>query len=465
MSNAAGGVPCNFTLLCIQRELPVADPADRIHENMLGLTFFPPLPTIEKDRENERAPLRCRPFLSNVVFWKEGGTMTDFLVKHFVKDYEKTDNADVRTSYGILSSIVGICCNILLFAAKLLIGIGMNSLAIMADAFNNLSDAASSVISFIGVKMANKPADKEHPFGHGRIEYIAALIVSFLVIEVGFTFLKSSLEKIRNPEEITFELVPFQILVLSVGVKLWMAFFNRKLGNRIQSKVMLATSADSMGDVITTSATILSTLICHFLSINIDAIAGLVVAGLVMWSGISIAKDTLEPLIGQSTVPDLYRKIMESVSSYDGIVGTHDLIVHNYGPGRSMASIHAEVPRDVDIEVSYDIIDRIEREVGKKLGILLVIHMDPVEIHDAAVLATKEKVRNVISILDPELSFHDFRMINGSERKKLIFDLEIPYSYRKKDCDRVISQIGALMKEMDEQYDCVINIDKSYVAE
>ena len=452
-------------LLCIQRELPVADPADRIHENMLGLTFFPPLPTIEKDRENERAPLRCRPFLSNVVFWKEGGTMTDFLVKHFVKDYEKTDNADVRTSYGILSSIVGICCNILLFAAKLLIGIGMNSLAIMADAFNNLSDAASSVISFIGVKMANKPADKEHPFGHGRIEYIAALIVSFLVIEVGFTFLKSSLEKIRNPEEITFELVPFLILVLSVGVKLWMAFFNRKLGNRIQSKVMLATSADSMGDVITTSATILSTLICHFLSINIDAIAGLVVAGLVMWSGISIAKDTLEPLIGQSTDPDLYRKIMESFSSYDGIVGTHDLIVHNYGPGRRMASIHAEVPRDVDIEVSHDIIDRIEREVGKKLGILLVIHMDPVEIHDAAVLATKEKVRNVISILDPELSFHDFRMINGSERKKLIFDLEIPYSYQKKDCDRVISQIGALMKEMDEQYDCVINIDKSYVAE
>ena len=374
--------------------------------------------------------------------------MTDFLVRRFVKDYEKTDNADVRTNYGILSSIVGICCNILLFTAKLLIGVGMHSLAIMADAFNNLSDAASSVISFVGVKMAIKPA----------------LIVSFLVIEVGFTFLKSSLEKIRNPEEITFQLVPFLILVLSVGVKLWMAFFNRRLGNRIQSKVMLATSADSMGDVITTSATILSTLICHFLSVNIDAIAGLVVAVLVMWSGVSIAKDTLEPLIGQGADPDLYDRIMKEVASYDGIVGTHDLIVHNYGPGRSMASIHAEVPRDVDIEVSHDIIDRIEHEVGAKLGILLVIHMDPVEIHDAAVLATKEKVRNVIAILDPELSFHDFRMINRPERKKLIFDLEIPYSYKKKDCDRVIGQIGALMKEMDEKYECVINIDKSYVA-
>ena len=221
---------------------------------------------------------------------------------------------------------------------------------------------------------------------------------------------------------------------------------------------MLATSADSMGDVITTSATIASTLICHFLSVNIDAIAGLVVAVLVMWSGISIAKDTLEPLIGQGADPDLYARIMK------GIVGTHDLIVHNYGPGRSMASIHAEVPRDVDIEVSHDIIDRIEHEVGEKLGILLVIHMDPVEIHDATVLATKEKVRNVISILDPELSFHDFRMINGAEKKKLIFDLEIPYSYKKKDCDRVIGQIGALMKEMDEKYECVVNIDKKYVA-
>ena len=181
-------------------------------------------------------------------------------------------------------------------------------------------------------------------------------------------------------------------------------------------------------------------------------------------SGISIAKDTLEPLIGQGADPDLYARIMKEVASYEGIVGTHDLIVHNYGPGRSMASIHAEVPRDVDIEVSHDIIDRIEHEVGEKLGILLVIHMDPVEIHDATVLATKEKVRNVISILDPELSFHDFRMISGAEKKKLIFDLEIPYSYKKKDCDRVIGQIGALMKEMDEKYECVVNIDKKYVA-
>ena len=385
--------------------------------------------------------------------------MTDFLVRCFVKEYENTDNADVRTSYGILSSMVGICCNVLLFAAKLLIGVGMHSLAIMADAFNNLSDAASSVISFVGVKMANKPADKEHPFGHGRIEYIAALIVSFLVIEVGFTFLKSSLEKIRNPEEITFQMVPFLILVLSVGVKLWMALFNRKLGNRIQSKVMLATSADSMGDVITTSATIASTLICHFLSVNIDAIAGLVVAVLVMWSGISIAKDTLEPLIGQGADPDLYARIMKEVASYEGIVGTHDLIVHNYGPGRSMASIHAEVPRDVDIEVSHDIIDRIEHEVGEKLGILLVIHMDPIDINNAYVNALREQTDGVLRQIDGQLTMHDFRIVDGKHQINLIFDVVVPFSYDEDAKRDLLMKIYDGLKAIDSRYNPVVTLD------
>ncbi|MDD7739755.1 MAG: cation diffusion facilitator family transporter [Fusicatenibacter sp.] len=390
--------------------------------------------------------------------------MTDLLVRFFVKDYENVENTDVRTRYGILSSIVGIVCNVFLFSAKLLIGLVMNSLAIMADAFNNLSDAASSIVSFIGVKMANKPADEEHPFGHGRIEYIAALIVSFLVIEVGFTFFKSSIGKIRNPEEISFELVPFLILVLSVGVKFWMSRFNRKLGNRVNSKVMLATSADSMGDVITTSATILSILICRFTSVNVDAAAGLLVSLIVMWAGIGIAKDTLEPLIGQGADPELCRKIKAQVESYEGICGTHDMIVHNYGPGRSMASIHAEVPRDVDIEVSHEIIDRIEREVGKQLGITLVIHMDPVEIHDEEILAIRTKLQHVIEALDPALNFHDFRVVRGQKRVNLIFDLVVPYSYKKQDSERVLSQIRALMQEIDPRYECVINVDKSFVA-
>lgn len=390
-------------------------------------------------------------------------TMTELLVKRFVKNYEDIKDVQVRTRYGVLSSCVGIFCNILLFGCKLGIGLLMHSLAIMADAFNNLSDAASSIISFIGVKMASKPADREHPFGHGRIEYIAALIVSFLVIEVGLSCLKSSFQKLFDPEPVVFEWIPFVILVLSVGVKLWMAFFNRKLGKRIDSKVMLATAADSAGDVIVTSATIVSILICYFTSVNVDAAMGLVVSLLVIWAGINIAKDTLEPLIGQRPDPELYRRIQEMVESYEGIIGSHDLIIHNYGPNRSMASIHAEVPRDTDIEVSHEIIDRAEREVAEKLNIFLVIHMDPVEIHDEKVLALKEKLGHVVHALDPELSFHDFRVVNGQEQITIIFDLVIPFSYGPGEQEKVVNQIRALMKEIDSRYQCEIAVDKNYL--
>ncbi|MCI6043515.1 cation diffusion facilitator family transporter [bacterium] len=390
--------------------------------------------------------------------------MTDFLVHKFVKNYEQTEDVQVRTSYGVLSSIVGIFCNVLLFAAKFLIGALMHSISVMADGFNNLSDAASSIISFVGVKMAEKPADEEHPFGHGRIEYIAALVVAFLVIEVGFSFLKSSIGKLKNPEEITFELVPFLILVLSIGVKLWLAYFNRKLGKKIDSKVMLATAADSMGDVITTSATILSILVCTFTGFNIDAIAGLVVSLIVMWAGVGIAKDTLEPLIGQAADPELAAKIKQEVESYEGIAGTHDLIVHNYGPNRSMASIHAEVPRDIDIEASHEIIDRIEREVSKKLGIFLVIHMDPVEVRDERVLAVKETLEKVVKDLDPETTFHDFRMVWGEKRINLIFDVLVPFSYDKEKQKNLEKQIARCMSEVDSRYQCVITVEKSFVA-
>lgn len=391
--------------------------------------------------------------------------MTEFLVHKFVKNCEEIDDDQVRTSYGVLASIVGIFCNVLLFAVKFTIGFLMKSLAVTADAFNNLSDAASSVISFIGVKMASKPADADHPFGHGRIEYIAALIVSFLVMEVGLSFLKNSIGKLMNPEEIVFELAPFLILVLSIGVKLWMGVFNRKLGKRIDSKVMLATAADSMGDVITTGATVLSILICTFTSINVDAVAGIVVSVIVMWAGFSIAKETLEPLIGQSVPKELYQQITEAVEAYDGILGTHDLIVHNYGPNHSMASIHAEVPNDVDIEVSHEIIDRIEREVSKKLKLFLVIHMDPVETRNQEVLEIKSKLERIVHALDANLSFHDFRVVNGERQVNLIFDLVIPREYSKEDADKVLHQVMALMQEQDSRYQCVITLDHSFIAE
>lgn len=390
--------------------------------------------------------------------------MTDFLVNKFIKDSTNIESTEVRTRYGMLTSVVGIFCNVLLFSVKLTIGLILSSLAVTADAFNNLSDAASSIISFIGVKMAGKPADAEHPFGHGRIEYIAALIVSFLVIEVGFTFFKSSISKILHPEEISFDLVPFVILILSILVKLWMAFFNNKLGKRIDSKVMLATAADSLGDVITTSATVLSIIICHFTSINVDAIAGLIVSAIVIWSGISIAKDTLEPLIGERVPAELYQKITDIVESYDGIVGTHDLIVHNYGPNRSMATIHAEVPNDINIEVSHEIIDKIERDVKKDLNILLVIHMDPVEMRDEEVLSLREKTSRIVHALDPKLNFHDFRVLKENEQRNLIFDLVIPDSYSEKDANRVMHQLVSLLHEMDENVECIITLDRSFEA-
>ena len=390
--------------------------------------------------------------------------MTDFLVNKFIKDSTNIESTEVRTRYGMLASVVGIFCNVLLFSVKLTIGLILSSLAVTADAFNNLSDAASSIISFIGVKMAGKPADAEHPFGHGRIEYIAALIVSFLVIEVGFTFFKSSISKILHPEEISFDLVPFVILILSILLKLWMAFFNNKLGKKIDYKVMLATAADSLGDVITTSATVLSIIICHFTSINVDAIAGLIVSAIVIWSGISIAKDTLEPLIGERVPTELYQKITDIVESYDGIVGTHDLIVHNYGPNRSMATIHAEVPNDINIEVSHEIIDKIERDVKKDLNILLVIHMDPVEMRDEEVLSLREKTSRIVHALDPELNFHDFRVLKENEQRNLIFDLVIPDSYSEKDANRVMHQLVSLLHEIDENVECIITLDRSFEA-
>ena len=390
--------------------------------------------------------------------------MTEFLVNKFIKDSANIESTEVRTRYGMLASVVGIFCNVLLFSVKLAIGLILSSLAVTADAFNNLSDAASSIISFVGVKMAGKPADAEHPFGHGRIEYIAALIVSFLVIEVGFTFFKSSISKIMHPEEITFDPVPFIILILSILVKLWMAFFNNKLGKRIDSNVMLATAADSLGDVITTSATVISIVICHFTSINVDAIAGLIVSGIVIWSGVSIAKDTLEPLIGQRVPSELYQKITDMVESYEGIVGAHDLIVHNYGPNRSMATIHAEVPNDVSIEASHEIIDRIERDAKKELNILLVIHMDPVEMRDEEVLELRDKTSHIVHALDPELHFHDFRVLKENEQKNLIFDLVVPDSYTEKDANRVMHQLIALLHEMEKNVDCIITLDRSFEA-
>lgn len=391
--------------------------------------------------------------------------MTEFLVRKFVKDYKKTEDTQVRTRYGLMASIVGICCNAILFIAKLLVGMLVNSISVMADAFNNLSDAASSVIGFIGVKMAGKPADEDHPFGHGRMEYIAAFIVAFLVIQVGFSFLKTSIGKIIQPEEMTFKAVSVVILLLSVCVKLWMAFFNNTLGKKIQSTVMKATAADSLGDVITTSATIVSILVYGIWGLNIDGIIGIAVSVIVMWAGVKIAKDTLTPLIGEPIDPKLYVEITEFVESYDGIIGSHDLIVHNYGPSRSMASIHAEVPNDVDIEVSHEIIDTIEREAVRKFGIFLVIHMDPVETKDSRVLEFGNMVNNVLQEIDSRISFHDFRMVEGKSQINLIFDLVMPREYDKKKKDWLKEEVTKKVTEIDKRCCLIITAESGFGVE
>lgn len=391
--------------------------------------------------------------------------MTDLLVKLFVKDYEQTENLQVRTRYGLLSGMVGICCNVLLFLAKLFTGMMINSISVMADAFNNLSDAASSIISFVGVKMSEKPADKEHPFGHGRIEYISAFIVAFLVIQVGFSLFKSSLGKLFHPEELSFSLISVGILGLTVAVKLWMCLFNRKLGKRIQSSVMLATAADSLGDTGATAATIFSIVVYGVWHVNIDGLVGIAVSILVMIAGINIAKDTLAPLIGEAIDPEIYQIITGFVEQYDGIIGSHDLIVHNYGPGRSMASIHAEVPSNVEIGKSHAVVDQIERDAQKKLGIFLVIHMDPVDADNPMTAELKKMVEEILAGLDERLSLHDFRIVDAGNQINIIFDLVVPREYTKARQDELKQKIYQRIREQDSRYFCVITAECSFQQE
>ena len=391
--------------------------------------------------------------------------MINFLVKRFVKDYENVENAKVRTAYGMLASILGICCNLFLFSSKLFAGFLVNSISVMADAFNNLSDAASSIIGFVGGRMAEKPADEEHPFGHGRMEYIAAFVVAFLVVQVGFSLLKTAVEKILHPETLSFSLFSVGILVFSVLVKLWMASYNRKLGKKINSTVMMATAADSLGDVGATSATIVSLLVFRFFHINIDGIIGLVVSVLVLIAGINIAKDTLAPLLGEAIDPEVYKKISDFVESYDGIIGSHDLIVHNYGPSRSMASIHAEVPSKVDIETSHAVVDQIERDALEKLGIFLVIHMDPVETDNELAEILKEMAIDVILHLDSRLTLHDFRIAQSPARINLIFDLVVPRDYTRQMREELTRQVCEKVRERDRRCTCIVTVENSYRQE
>lgn len=389
--------------------------------------------------------------------------MTELLVRLFVKDYKNVKNSHVRKAYGILGSCVAMCCNLLLFLTKLCVGLFAHSVSVLADAFNNLSDCISNVISFVGVRMADKPADKDHPFGHGRMEYLVSLAVAFLVLEVGFSFLKEAVKKILDPQELVFEWIALAVLLLSIGVKLWMAYFNRRLGRRIHSTIMEATAADAIGDVLATSVTLLSLLVYHFFSVNIDGWVGVLVAVLILAAGIGIIKNASAPLLGGSVDTALYEQITKLVEGYDGICGTHDLIVHNYGPTKSMASIHAEVAPDAEFVKLHELIDQIERDAHEQLGISLVIHMDPAALRTKEYRLAKRRVETILRNLDSAVEIHDFQLVHSGEEIHLIFDMVVPYAYGDEKVADLRSRLEQILWIEERRYRCVINCDRDDV--
>lgn len=389
--------------------------------------------------------------------------MTNLLIRIFVKDADNVTDDKVRASYGILGSIVAIVANVFLFILKIIIGTVSASLAITADAFNNLSDAVSSAIGYAGVKLSQKPADEEHPFGHGRVEYLITLLVAVLVILVGYSFFTESIDNIRNKNSIIFSWVVIICLVLSIFVKLWLSFFSKNLGKKINSGVLTASGTDALADVMATAVTLLSMLVYKFTDVSIDGYVGIFVALLIIWAGIGIIRDTIRPLIGEPIAKETVDEIINHVESYDGILGTHDLIVHDYGPNKKMASIHAEVPKERDVLLSHEIIDKIEQDCYKKLGIFLVIHMDPVENDSPDVMRAKKSLENVLANEKIEYSFHDFRIVKGEERINIIFDMVIPHKFSSADSEELRQIIDSGMKQYDYRYACVINFDKSFI--
>ena len=386
---------------------------------------------------------------------------SNFLVKRFVKNYDNVSDVKVRSAYANLAGIVGIVTNLMLFIIKLSVGLFSNSVSILADAFNNLSDAASSIITIIGFKMANKPADAEHPFGHGRIEYITAMIVSFMVMLVGLQFVKTSFQKIINPTPVTFELWPFILLLIYIGFKFWLSKFNKYIGNKINSSTLKATATDAMGDVFTSTTVVISFLISKFTTLPIDGYIGIVVALAIVYSGFSLIKETLSPLLGEPPDPVLVSDITDMVMSYENITGIHDLIVHNYGPGRIMASIHAEIPSNIDIMEIHHIIDTAEREISKKLNIYLVIHMDPICVDTDEIIEARNMVQDVLSKYEEVKSFHDFRVVGDHDKKNLIFDIEVcpKCLANESSSSQLLSNIEKDIKKKSPEYNCVITVD------
>ena len=388
--------------------------------------------------------------------------MTDFLCKRFVKNHENTKEPQVREGYGKLASVVGIISNAILCIAKILVGLISGSIAIIADGINNLADASSSVITLAGFKLSAMPEDEEHPYGHARIEYITGMIVSVLIVVVGVELIKSSIDKILHPEPLEFSWSIVIVLLLAILLKIWQAMFNIKVGKKINSVALTATGADSRNDVISTAAVLFSIIIGKMANIQIDGYMGVLVALFIIWSGIGLIKETSSPLLGEAPDPDLVAAISEMASDFDGVLGIHDLVVHNYGPGKIFASIHIEVGANGDLMESHDMVDNIERQLSKKLHIVLTAHMDPIKIDDPIVALMNEVTTKVTDSLDGISNVHDLRVVPGPTHTNIIFDVVVNPSCKLSNKE-IHQTFTDTIKAIDENYFVVINFDKNYV--
>ena len=378
--------------------------------------------------------------------------MTKILLNLFVKDGRDTRSAQVRAKVGLMSSITGVVCNAILFVAKLVIGTLAGSVSITADAMNNLSDATSSIVTLLGFKLAEKPADADHPYGHARYEYLSGLAVAAMIIVIGFELARSSVEKILSPTPVQFSWPLAAVLILSILVKFWLSSFNRYMGKLIDSAALAATAADSRNDVIATAAVLLATLFEHFLHIRVDGFFGLAVAAFILYSGANLAKETISPLLGENASPELRKRIAETVGSHPMVLGYHDLMVHDYGPGQRFATMHVEMDQNADPLLCHEVIDNLERSCLRTLNVHLVLHYDPMVVDDPEVEVTKEKVRAILEAYDPALSFHDFRMVRGAGHTNLIFDIVLPTRLRSKEKD--------IQEHIDRELNC--DIDHTY---
>ncbi len=387
--------------------------------------------------------------------------MINLLVKWFVKNNEDVKNPKVRESYGRLSGWVGIVLNVILFGIKFLAGTLSKSIAVTADALNNLSDASTSVVSLIGFKLSSKSPDDEHPYGHARYEYLSGLLVAVMIIFIGFELLKSSIAKIISPTPIDFGMVSVIILIASIILKLWMWRFNKKLGKKIASQTLEATAQDSRNDCVATSVVLISGLIAYFFNINLDGFMGLLVAGFILISGVGLIKDTISPLLGKAPDAELVEYIREKVLSYNGVLGTHDLMVHDYGPGRQFASVHVEMAAEADILESHDVIDNIERDFFENINLHMIVHLDPIVTSNEHVNDFRSWLSESIKKIDEKLTIHDLRMVQGTTHTNVIFDCVVPHTYKRGN-KTLKEEIDILVKSEYPDYFCVITFDSDF---